>query len=72
MYQDKEVPLALIEPLHAVGSMLQEIRREILLQELATVLRSETRWTAIQKEKVVALFQLLTGQKVTKQRGGSR
>jgi hypothetical protein len=59
MYQDKEVPLELIEPLHAVVSMLHEIRREILLQELATALRSETRWTAIQKEKVIKIFQLL-------------
>ncbi len=60
MYQDKEEPLALIESLHAVVSMLEEIRREILRQELATVLRSETRLTAMQKKKVVNIFQLLT------------
>ncbi len=59
MYQDKEAPLELVQPLQAVLGMLREIRREIVLQELAAVLRSETRLTAIQKRKVIKIFQLL-------------
>jgi hypothetical protein len=50
-YQDKEAPLALIQPLHAVIGMLQEIRRQILLQELTTILHNEALSRATQKEK---------------------
>jgi hypothetical protein len=53
-YQDKEAPLELVQPLHAVIGMLQEIRREILLQELTTVLHNEDL-----PRKVVKIFQLL-------------
>jgi hypothetical protein len=59
MYQRKEAPLELIQPLHAVLGMLHEIRREILLQELTIVLHNEDLPTATRKEKVVKLFQLL-------------
>ena len=58
-YQDKELPLELIEPLHAVVSMLQEIRREILLQELTTFLHDEAIPAVIRNETVGKIFQLL-------------
>jgi hypothetical protein len=58
-YQDQETPLELIRPLHAVVSMLHEIRREVLLQELTTILHNEDLPTATRKDKVVKLFQLL-------------
>jgi hypothetical protein len=58
-YQDKEAPLELIQPLEAVVSVLQEIRREILLQELTNVLHNEAISAAKRNEKVVKLFQLL-------------
>jgi hypothetical protein len=58
-YQDKEASLELVKPLQAVMGMLHEIRREILLQELKTVLHDEDLQPAIKKEKVVKIFQLL-------------
>ena len=66
-YQDKAAPLALIQPLHAVMEMLQEIHREVVLQELRSVLHNEDLPAAIRKEKIGALFQLLTGQKITRE-----
>jgi hypothetical protein len=58
-YQDKEAPLELIEPLHAVVSMLHEFRQEVLLRELTTVLHNEALPAATRNEKVVKLFRLL-------------
>jgi hypothetical protein len=60
LYQRKEDPLELIQPLHTVMGMLQEIRRGILLQELTTVLNNEDLPEAVGNEKVVRIFQLLT------------
>jgi NAD(P)H-nitrite reductase large subunit len=59
LYQRKEDPLELVQPLHTVMGMLQEIRREVLLQELTTVLNNEDLPRAERKEKVVKIFQLL-------------
>jgi DNA-binding FrmR family transcriptional regulator len=58
-YQGKAAPLELIQLLHAVVGMLQEIRREVLLQELTSVLRNEALPAARRKEKVARIFQLL-------------
>ena len=62
-YQDKAAPLALIEPLHAVMEMLQEIHREVVLQELRSNVLNADMPAAIRKEKGGALFQLLLRQK---------
>jgi hypothetical protein len=59
MYQDKEAPLELVHPLEAVVSMLREIRREVLVQELRSILHDEDLPTVIRKEKAVKIFQLL-------------
>jgi DNA-binding FrmR family transcriptional regulator len=58
-YQDREDPLELAQPLQAVVSVLQEIRREVLLQELTTVLHTKAISAATRKEKVVKIFQSL-------------
>jgi hypothetical protein len=55
----KEARLELVQLLHAVGALLHEIRREVLLQELTSVLHSEVLPIAIRNEKVVKIFQLL-------------
>jgi NAD(P)H-nitrite reductase large subunit len=60
LYQRKEDPLELVQPLHAVMGMLQEIRRQILLQELTAVLHNEDLQETVRNEKVVRIFQLLT------------
>jgi hypothetical protein len=59
LYQGNEDPLELIQPLHAVMGMLQDIRREVLLQELTTVLNNEDLPETVRNEKVVKIFQLL-------------
>jgi hypothetical protein len=63
LYQRKEAPLKLIEPLHAVVSMLHEIRQEVLTQELTTVLNNEDLPETVRNEKVVSIFQLLAKDK---------
>ncbi len=60
LYQRKEDPLELVQPLHPVMGMLQEIRREVLLPELTTVLNNEDLPETVRNEKVVKIFQLLT------------
>jgi hypothetical protein len=59
LYQRKEAPLEIVQSLQAVVGLLQEIRREVLLQELRSVLHNEALPTAIRKEKVVRIFRLL-------------
>jgi NAD(P)H-nitrite reductase large subunit len=59
LYQRKEDPLELVQPLEAVVGMLREIRQEVLLQELTTILHNEDLPAATKKEKVVKIFQLL-------------
>jgi DNA-binding FrmR family transcriptional regulator len=59
LYQRKEARLELVQLLQAVGGMLHEIRREVLLQELTSVLHNEALPPATRKEKVVKIFQLL-------------
>jgi hypothetical protein len=59
LYQRKEARLELVQLLQAVGAMLHEIRREVLLQELTCVLHNEALPRAERKEKVVKIFQLL-------------
>jgi DNA-binding FrmR family transcriptional regulator len=58
-YQDKEAPLKVVQLLQAVVGVLQEIRREVLLQELTSVLHNEAISAATRKEKVVKIFQSL-------------
>jgi hypothetical protein len=60
LYQRKEDPLELVQPLHTVLGMLQEIRRKVLLRELTTVLNNENLPETVRNEKVVRIFQLLT------------
>jgi hypothetical protein len=60
MYQDKELPLELVHPLEAVVSILREIRRDVLVQELRGILHDEDLPVAIRKERVGKIFQLLT------------
>jgi hypothetical protein len=60
LYQRTEDPLELIQPLHTVMGMLQDIRREVLTRELTTVLNNEDLPETVRKEKVVSIFQLLT------------
>jgi hypothetical protein len=59
LYQRKEDPLELVQPLHAVMGMLQEVRREVLTQELTTVLNDENLPEAARNEEVEKIFQLL-------------
>jgi hypothetical protein len=63
-YQDKAAPLELVEPLHAVVEMLKEIHREVLIQEVRSVLHDGDLPAAKRKERLVTLFQLLTFQKI--------
>jgi hypothetical protein len=58
-YEDNEAPLELVQPLHVVVSVLQETRREVLLQELSSVLHNEDLPAATRNKKVATLFQLL-------------
>jgi hypothetical protein len=58
-YQDKEAPLELAEHLHAVIGVLKEIHREVVIQELRSVLNNEDLPATRRKEKVIKLFQLL-------------
>ncbi len=60
LYQRKEDPLALVQPLHAVMGMLQEIRREVLTRELTPVLHNEDLPETVRNEKVVRIFKSLT------------
>jgi hypothetical protein len=60
LYQRKEDPLALVQPLQRVMGMLQEIRRQVLRQELTTVLNNDDLPETERNEKVVSIFQLLT------------
>jgi hypothetical protein len=60
MYQDNEAPLELVHPMAAVVSMLRDIRREVLVQELRSILHAEDLPTAIRKERIGKIFQLLT------------
>jgi hypothetical protein len=64
-YQGNEDPLELAEQLQAVIKLIRGIRREVLLQELTTVLHNEDLPTATRKDKVVKLFQLLARQEGT-------
>jgi hypothetical protein len=57
--QRKVAPLELVQSLQAVVDVLHEIRREVLLQELTTVLHNEALPTAARNEKVVKIFQSL-------------
>jgi sulfite reductase beta subunit-like hemoprotein len=57
--QRREARLEFVQLLQAVGGMLHEIRREVLLRELTSVLHDETVPAATKKEKVVKIFQLL-------------
>jgi DNA-binding FrmR family transcriptional regulator len=41
MYQRKEAPLKLVEQLQGVIGMIRGIRREVLTQELTTILHNE-------------------------------
>jgi DNA-binding FrmR family transcriptional regulator len=59
LYQRKEAPLEIVQSLQAAGGLLQEIRREVLLQELTSVLHNETLPTTARKEKVVKIFKSL-------------
>ena len=59
LYQRKEAPLELVQALQEVVGLLQEIRREVLLQELTRVLHNGDLPRAERKEKVVKIFQLL-------------
>ena len=59
VYQGKEPPLEIVQALQEVVGLLQEIRREVLLQELTSVLHNEDLPEAVRKEKVGKLFQLL-------------
>ena len=57
--QRKAAPLELIQLLQEVVDAVQEIRREVLIQELQIVLHNESLPVAIRNEKVGKLFQLL-------------
>jgi hypothetical protein len=59
LYQRNQVPLELVEPLDTVMGILQEIRREVLRQELTTILNNEDLPEIVRNEKVVKIFQLL-------------
>jgi hypothetical protein len=60
LYQSNEDPLELAGQLQAAIDVLREIRREVLLQELTTVLHNEDLPETVRNEKVVKIFQLLT------------
>ena len=63
LYQRKEDPLELVEPLDTVMGILQEIRREVLLQELTTVLNNEDLPEIVRNEKVVRIFLIDVSRK---------
>jgi hypothetical protein len=58
LYQSKGSPLEIVPLLQAVAGMLQEIRREVLLQELTSVMHNEDLPAAKRKEKVEKIFKL--------------
>jgi hypothetical protein len=59
LHRSEEAPLEIIQALQAVVAMLQEIRREVLLQELTRILHNEHLSEAARKEKVGKIFQSL-------------
>ena len=59
MYQRKEAPLKLAEQLQGVIGVIRGIRREVLIQELTTILHNEDLPESGRKEKVGKIFQLL-------------
>jgi DNA-binding FrmR family transcriptional regulator len=61
LYQRKEDPLKLAQQLQAVIGTVNEIRWDLLTQELTTVLHNEDLPAARRKEKVVRIFQLERG-----------
>ena len=67
LYQRKETPMKIAEQLQGVIGMIRGIRQEVLTRELTSVLHNEDLPEAIRKQKVGALFQLLTGQKLTRE-----
>jgi hypothetical protein len=59
LYQRREAPLEIVWALQEMIDLLQEIHREVLLQELTSVMYNEDLPRAERKEKVVKIFQLL-------------
>jgi hypothetical protein len=59
LYQSREAALEIVQALQEVIDLLQEIRREVLRQELTSVLHNETLSVETRKERVAKIFQLL-------------
>jgi hypothetical protein len=59
LYQGKEPPLEIVQALQEVVGLLQEIRREVLLQELTRVLHNGDLPEAVRNEKVGRIFKSL-------------
>jgi phosphopantothenate synthetase len=53
------VTYEIVQALQEVIDLLQEIRREVLRQELTSVLHNETLSVETRKERVAKIFQLL-------------
>jgi DNA-binding FrmR family transcriptional regulator len=60
MYQDKEAPLELVQLLEAVIGVLQEIRRDVITQELTSVLENEALPAATRKAGEAKQLTLIT------------
>jgi DNA-binding FrmR family transcriptional regulator len=60
MYESQKNQLLLAQQLKSAIGLLQEIRRELLIQELTTVLHNEDLPETARKEKIATIFHLLT------------
>lgn len=59
MYESNKDQLLLAQQLKTVSGLLREIRRDLLIQELTTVLHNEDLPGTARKEKVAKIFHLL-------------
>jgi DNA-binding FrmR family transcriptional regulator len=63
VYQSKEDPLELVQALQSVIGVLKEIHREVITQELTSVLSNEALPVATRNATVEKLFQVVVRQK---------
>jgi DNA-binding FrmR family transcriptional regulator len=59
LYESNKDQLLLAQQLKAVSGLLREIRRELLIQELTTVLHNKDLPETARKETVAKIFHLL-------------
>jgi Sec7-like guanine-nucleotide exchange factor len=59
VYQSREAALEIVQALQEVIDLLQEIRREVLRQELTSIMHNEDLPETVRKERVGKIFKSL-------------